>query len=308
MVAVTQVPSYQEGRWPRFKAWARREGLGAHIVMVIVLFILLIPLTWMVGTSFKDIHEYAENSAGLFPRLGRWSLINYQFAISQMENLPIYMRNSFVLAFSVVGIQVFVASLAGYSFARMRFRYRDVIFYALLVSMFIPRSGGLMALYELMNWLHLRNKLLGLILYFSAQVPTAIFIMRQSFMAVPREIEESAFIDGANWFQTFWRIALPIASGGMIIIATLSFVAVWSDYLVTFTMIDKDTAMTMSVGIRKLLRMAYDMAVVPKFRGKFAGEASDTAVLMLAALPVIIFYALMQRWFMRGLTEGALKF
>jgi ABC-type glycerol-3-phosphate transport system permease component len=77
---------------------------------------------------------------------------------------------------------------------------------------------------------------------------------------------------------------------------------------VTFTLIDKDTSMTMSVGIRKLLRMSYDMALSPRFRGKFAGEASDTAVLLLAALPVILFYAALQRYFMRGLTEGAIKF
>ncbi|MBM3189213.1 MAG: carbohydrate ABC transporter permease [Chloroflexi bacterium] len=304
MGAVTR----HESAWARFRRWARLEGLFAHVLMMLLLFALLIPLTWLVGTSFKDIHEYAENSAGLFPRWGRWSLINYQFIFSQIGNFPIYMRNSFVLAFGVVGIQVFVSSLAGYAFARLQFRFRDVIFFAMLVSIFIPRSGGLMALYELMSWLRLRNKLIGLILLFSAGVPTSIFIMRQSFLAVPRDIEESALIDGAGWFQVFWRIALPIASGGMIVIATLSFIGVWSDYLVTFTMIDKDTQMTMSVGIRKLLRMAYDMALSPLFRGKFAGEASDTALLLLAALPVIVFYAALQRWFMRGLTEGAVKF
>ena len=292
----------------RFARWARNEGLVAHIIIIAVLFTLLVPLTWMVGTSFKDIKEYAENSASLFPRWGRWSTVNYEFTISSMEHLPIYMRNSFVLAFSVVAIQVFVASLAGYAFARLNFRWRDVIFLSFLVSMFIPRAGGLMALYELMNWLKLRNNLLGLILYFSAQLPTAVFIMRQSYLAVPHEIEEAALIDGAGWFQVFLRIATPVASGGMIVIATLAFVHVWSDYLVTFTLIDKDTQMTMSVGIRKLLRMAYDMALHPRFRGKFAGEASDTALLLMAAAPVIIFYALLQRWFMRGLTEGAIKF
>ena len=106
----------------------------------------------------------------------------------------------------------------------------------------------------------------------------------------------------------FWRIATPIAAGGTIVIATLALIGVWSDCLVTFTMIDRDTSMTMSVGIRKLLRMSYAMALSPKFRGKFAGEASDTALLPLAALPVIVFYAALQRWFMRGLTEGAVKF
>lgn len=307
-MSVSRATTRHASTWSQFRRWARNEGLVAHLLMVLLLFVLLIPLTWLVGTSFKDIREYAENSAGLFPRWGKWSLVNYQFILSQIEHLPIYMRNSFLLAFGVVGIQVFVSSLAGYAFARMQFRFRDAIFLALLVSIFIPRSGGLMALYELMNWLHLRNKLIGLILLFSAGVPTSIFIMRQSFLAVPRDIEESALIDGASWFQVFWRIAVPIASGGMIVIATLAFIGVWSDYLVTFTMIDRDTQMTMSVGIRKLLRMSYDMALSPKFRGKFAGEASDTALLLLAALPVIIFYAALQRWFMRGLTEGAVKF
>ena len=306
MSSSTRVRTYSASAWDRFRHWARIEGLGAHLMMAVVLFILLIPLIWMFGTSFKDRIEYATNSAGLLPR--RWSLINYQFGLTQVENLPIYMRNSFVLAFGVMAIRLFVASLAGYAFARMQFRFRDLIFLSILVSMFIPRSGGLIALYELMTFLKLRNKLVGLILLFSAQLPAAIFIMRQSFQAVPKEIEESALIDGANWFQVFSRIALPIASGGMIVIATLAFIGVWSDYLVTFTLIDRDNQMTISVGIRKLLRMSYDMALSPKFRGKFAGEASDTAMLIMAALPVIIFYALLQRWFMRGLTEGAVKF
>jgi len=159
-----------------------------------------------------------------------------------------------------------------------------------------------------MSFLKLRNSLLGLILLFAAGIPVPTFIMRQSFLAVPKEIEESAFIDGANWFQVFWRIALPVAAGGIVVIATLSFIGVWSDFLVTFTLIDKDTQMTISVGVRKLLRMAYDMALSPRFRGKFAGEASDTAMLLIASAPVVLFYGLLQRWFMRGLTEGAIKF
>jgi ABC-type glycerol-3-phosphate transport system permease component len=298
--------SYSETTRGRLRRWARTEGLGAHLVLLIVLFIIFLPITWMIGTSFKDALEFARNPAGLFPR--RWSLVNYQFAFTQIRNLPIYMRNSFILAFGTVSLQVFVCSLAGYAFARMQFRYRDLIFLAILISMFIPRSGGLMALYELMNFLKLRNSLFGLILFFSASIPVPTFIMRQSFLGIPREIEESAFIDGATWFQVFWRIALPIAAGGIVVVATLSFIGVWSDFLVTFTLIDRDTQMTISVGVRKLLRMAYDMALSPRFRGKFAGEAYDTAILLIAAFPVVVFYGLLQRWFMRGLTEGAIKF
>ena len=160
----------------RLRRWTRSEGLVAHLVLALVLFIVFVPLTWMVGTSFKDALEFAGNPAGLLPR--HWSLVNYEFAFTQLENLPIYMRNSFVLAFGTVSLQVFVCSLAGYAFARMEFRYRDVIFVAILISMFIPRSGGLMALYELMTFLKLRNSLLGLILLFAAGIPVPTFIMQ----------------------------------------------------------------------------------------------------------------------------------
>lgn len=306
-MATTTVRRAKSNPWARFMRWASFEGFFTHVVMVIVLFVIFVPFLWMVGTTFKDRLEFATNSGAIVPR--RFSLVNYGYMLTAMENLPIYMRNSFVLAFGTVALEVFTSCLAGYAFARMQFRYRDLIFVGMLVSLFIPRTGGLMAVYELMSFLKLRNSILGLILYFSAGVPTAIFIMRQTFLAIPKDIEESAFIDGASWFQVFWRIALPIAAGGMVVIATLSFIGVWSDYLTTFTLIDSDTQMTISVGVQKLRTTGlYESALSPRFRGKFAGEAADATMFLTAALPVIIFYAALQRWFMKGLMEGAIKF
>jgi ABC-type glycerol-3-phosphate transport system permease component len=189
----------------------------------------------------------------------------------------------------------------------MRFRGRDAIFLAMVLSLFVPRSGGLMALYELMSFLNLRNSLVGLILLFAANVPVAIFIMRQTFLAIPREIEEAAIVDGASWFNVYWRIALPLSLGGMMVVATLGFIQAWSDYLVTYTMIDRDNQMTISVGIQKVLASSYQTSLAPKFRGQMSGETADAAMLLFATLPVVVFYALLQRWFMRGLTEGAVK-
>jgi len=289
-----------------FFRWWAIESIWSHLVMIVVLFVIFVPLIWMVSTTFKDRLEFAENSQRLIPT--RLSLVNYQYMFTSIRNLPIYMRNSFILAFGTVGLQTFCAALAGYAFARMQFRFRDLIFLGMIVSMFIPRAGGLMALYELMTFLKLRNSLLGLILLFSAGLPVPIFIMRQSFMAVPPELEDAALIDGANWLQVFWRVAMPVASGGLLVVATLSFIGVWSDFLVTYTLIDRDTQMTISVGIRKLLATSYETAVSPRFRGQFAGEAADATMLFTAALPVILFYAVLQRWFMQGLMEGALKF
>ena len=285
-----------------------RSGFFAHLVMWLVVFLVLLPILWLIATSFKDAEEFFTNSAALIPR--SFSLVNYKYMFSAIQELPIYMRNSFILAGGVALLQVFCAALAGYAFARMNFWGRDLLFMLIIVSMFIPRSGGLMALYELMAFLKLRNSLFGLILLFSASLPIPIFIMRQAFLAVPREIEESAVIDGANQWQIFWRVAFPLATTALVVVATLAFVGVWSDYLVTYTMIDRNSQLTISVGIQKVLTGSYESATatLPQLRGQFANEAADAAMLLFSAAPVIVVYALLQRWFMRGLTEGAIKF
>ena len=129
--------------WTRFRRWARVETLGTHVLLAVVMLFVFIPLIWMVGTTFKDRLEFSTNSAAIIPRY--FSLVNYQYMFTAIENLPIYMRNSFILAIGVVAVQVFVASLAGYAFARMQFRFRDLIFVTILISMFIPRVGGMFA-------------------------------------------------------------------------------------------------------------------------------------------------------------------
>ena len=236
------------------------------------------------------------------------SLINYQYVLTQLGHLPIYLRNSFIVTFSAVIIVAILSSLAGYAFARIQFRGRDLIFYAIVLSIFIPNVGGLMALYELMAFLHLRNSLIGLILYFSSGLPVPIFIMRQGFLGVPRELEESARVDGAGWLRVFWSIALPIAFNTMILVMILTFVGVWGDFLVTFILEDRASTMTISVGAQQVLVMPYATTITPGFAGLFATAAANAAVLLLASAPVIVVYAVLQRWFMYGLTEGALKF
>ena len=292
----------------RLQIWARRRNLWAHLALAIVMFFVLLPIIWLLSASFKDSTEYYNNPADLIPN--RFSLVNFEYMFTAIQQLPVYMRNSFILAIGVTIIQVVAASLAGYAFARIRFRGRDLIFLIIVVSMFIPRGGGLMALYEMMNFFKLRNSLFGLILLFGSALPVPIFIMRQAFLAIPKEVEESARIDGANQWQIFWRIAMPLATSAMVIVATLAFVGVWSDYIVTFTMIDRDSQLTISVGIRKVLTSGYETATanVPHLRGEFASEAADAAMLLFSAFPVVVVYALLQRWFMRGITEGAIKF
>ena len=250
-MAPTTIPQRQTRTRAGIGARLRRLNLLPHLLLLVFMLVICIPLLWMLATSFKDKTEFATNPAGLIPR--QISLVNYQYLLSALETLPQYMTNSFLMAGGAALLQLALATLAGYSFARLRFPGRDWIFLALMVSAFIPRSGGLMALYEMMATLKLRNSVLGIILLFGSSVPAAIFIMRQTFLSIPSEIEEAALIDGASRVQVFWRIGLPLATGGMLIVAILAFASVWSDYLITYTLIDSDAQMPISVGIQKIL-------------------------------------------------------
>lgn len=193
----------------------------------------------------------------------------------------------------------------------MSFRGRDSIFLMIVISMFVPRGGGLTALYELMNFLKLRNSLFGLILLFSSGLPVPIFIMRQAFLAAPKEIRTIGH-DGrcqpwaiipahrpATGYQRHGHHRHPGLCG----------------CLERFPRhlhhdIHRDSQLTISVGIRKVLTSGYETATanVPQLRGKFASEAADAAMLLFSAFPVVVIYALLQRWFMKGVTEGAIKF
>jgi ABC-type glycerol-3-phosphate transport system permease component len=293
---------------PRRSArWLRPTQVVGNLLLLALSFVVLVPLIWAISSSLKGPDELYQAIPSLIPF--HPTLDNYGFMLTRLANFPIYMRNSFVVAFGTVALVVVLSSLAGYAFARMDFRGRDLIFVGLIMLIFVPRSGGLMALYELMAFLHLRNSLLGLILLFSAGLSTPIFIMRQTYLAVPRELEEAARIDGASWLQVFWFLGVPLGSAGMVVVAIFTFVGVWGDFLVTLTMIDQDTLLTISVGIQKLLSSGNTSPFFAgsQFTGKFATYGTDCALLLTSAAPAVIIYALLQRWFVRGLTEGILK-
>lgn len=282
------------------------QAAVSYIPLLILTLLVLVPIIWMVSTSFKGRQEFYSATASLVPL--HPTLINYEYVFTQLGNLPVYLRNSFIVSFGTVAIVAMLSSLAAYAFARIRFRGRDLIFVALVLSIFVPNVGGLMSLYELMSFLHLRNSLVGLILYFSSALPIPIFIMRQGFLAIPKELEDAARVDGAGWFRVFRSIALPIAFNALIIVMILTFVAVWGDFLVTFILVDQDAMMTIAVGAQKILVMPYATTITPGFAGLFTTEAANAAVLLLASAPVVVVYLVLQRWFMQGLTEGALKF
>ena len=270
-------------------------------LMAMVLFCLF-PLYWSLVSSLKDRNELYESTPSLIVR--RPTLENYRTVLTLTggSQLPVYLANSLKVGLGAVFVQFVAASMAGYAFARMKFRGRDLIFYSLVLMLFVPRVGGLMATYELMDFLHLRNTHVGLMLLFPSAISVSLLIMRQSFLAVPHELEEAAMIDGANTWQIFTRIAIPMAQSALTVISILMFLATWGDFLTTYTLLDDPNLFTVSIAITQITGWS------TLFASNVATTyGADNAAFILAIAPVILVYVLAQKWFVRGFQEGIIK-
>jgi ABC-type glycerol-3-phosphate transport system permease component len=257
---------------------------------------VLIPLLWIAFSSVKSVAEQYRVPSTILPY--EPTLEGYAFVLKNVPLLPLYYANSLVVAGAATLGTVSIACLAGYSFGRLDFWGRDRVFWGLVISMFLPTSiTSLFATYELVDRLGLLDTQLGLILpYTGTGMIFATFIMRSVFMTIPGELEDAARIDGAGPFQTFWRVMLPLAANGLVVILILSFVNHWGEYLLARTLTTQK-ALTLPV-------------IIAGFQPQ-AGEwhfSTMAAAYMLMFFPAFVVLAIVQRWFMRGLTEGAIKF
>lgn len=278
------------------RLWAKRHGLLLRLVLWLFLLAFLLPFVWTVSASLKTRQELYVELPSLLTL--NPTLANYGYVWRRMPAFFLQFRNSFLVTSGAVLLQVAVTALAGYAFARLRFRGRDLIFYTMILLTFVPRAGGLMAQYELMSFLHLRNNLFGLILAFAASVPIPIFIMRQTFLNLPAVFEDAALIDGCNRFQAFWRVMLPMATGGMLVVGLFEFIRVWGEYLFTLTMLDQPDLYTLGIGI------AMSFVGLALEDGEFTSYGAEAAVYLLTSAPVLILFIVFQRMFIRGMLEG----
>lgn len=277
-----------------------RGRVVLHTVLGLSLLVFLLPILWSISASFKGKEELFATVPSLFPHSP--TLQNYDYVLKRIGEFPLYFANSVIVTCGTVATVVLCSSLAGYAFGRLRFRGRDLIFYTLVMQIFIPRAGGLMAMYELMHLLGLRNQLLGLVLLFSGGMAVPIFIMRQTFFNIPGEFEDAARIDGANRWQVFWKVIAPMGTAGMILVGIFTFINVWGEFLVTLTMIDDSEKFTLAVGVANL-----SLGTTSWTDAEILPYGTTAAAYLLAALPAALVFIALQKWFVRGMSEG-LKF
>ena len=261
-----------------------------------VMGIMLFPLVMSFLTSIKPAGE-----AGMWPPKylpSRLSFSNYVEMYRYQAGLPLYLFNSFSVAFMTIACCVILASLAGFGLARFIIPGKEIFFLLLICGMMVPYQTLLTPLYLMYSHLGLQNTRVGLaIVHTAIQLPFSIFLMRHSFEAVPRELEEAAVIDGCNSLQLLVRVFLPSVVPGIITVALFAFITSWNEFIGALIFMNKETMFTlpiMLVASRTGYYGSTDWGILQ----------AGVIISIVACIPV---YLLLQKYYVSGLMTGAVK-
>jgi multiple sugar transport system permease protein len=207
-----------------------------------------------------------------------------------------FFANSLYVSVGTVVLTVVLAALAAFAFARFRFPFREVTFYAFLASLAVPGILLIIPQYLLMTRLHLINSLTGLILiYVSQNLPFSIFLLRGFFEAIPRELEESFRVEGAGNIKVLTRLIAPLSVPALATVAMFTFNAAWDEFIIALTLINTPSHRTLPIGLALFIG-AHTTAWGPLFAGS-----------MIATVPSVLVYLMAQRWFRHGVSLGGLR-
>ncbi|MEM7025547.1 MAG: carbohydrate ABC transporter permease [Pseudomonadota bacterium] len=267
--------------------------IGHRVALAAYVLFALFPLYWLVKIAVTPDSLLFTEGVRLWPSAVSWD--NFHFVLLQSD-FPTFFVNSVTVSLSTAAAVTLVASGAGYAFSRFQFTGKYVVMFVLLLTQMFPLVMLIAPMYRLMTPVGLTDNLLGLVIAYTAfNVPFATFLMQSFFDGIPKELEESAMIDGCTRFQALRRIIFPLTLPGMG--ATLGFVftAAWSELLFALMLINSEEKMTFAVGL---------LTFVSKFSVDW-GQMMAAGV--LALIPACIFFAFIQRYLVQGLTAGALK-
>lgn len=278
-----------------------------HLFLVLFTLLAIYPILWVIAVAFSgqqalSIADVPANPAisdrlrAVAPWPAAWSVQNF---VSVMTEQPFgrWLFNSTVIALATTVLGVFLACTAGYAFSRFRFPGRRAGLMAFLVSQMFPGTLTLVPLYLIVvKWLGLGSTWMGLILVYSlTSIPFCVWMLKGYFDTIPRELEESAMMDGASPATIFFRIVLPLAKPAVAVTALFSFMTAWNEFIQAATFMDKETMYTGPVGLRFF---------VGGFQQQWGYFAAGS---IITAIPVVVLFMFLQRYLVSGLTAGAVK-
>ncbi|WP_129305400.1 carbohydrate ABC transporter permease [Streptomyces sp. L2] len=274
----------------------RRVRIGElalrYLLLTAVLALTVGPFLWQLSTSLKGPTEDIYSSPPTFLP-SHPTLHNYQRVA---DTIPVwdYALNSLKVATANVVTNCVGSALAGYALARLRYRGRRAATFAFVLAMLVPVEGIVIAQFTTMRELGLNNTLIGVVLPGSIGAMN-VLLMRNAFRNLPYEIEEAAYVDGANVWQRFLRVALPSVKGTLAVVAIFAFMGAWDDFLWPLIVLSDPSRFTLTIGLNYL-------------HGTFANDERLVAAgTVIAVAPLIALFACLQRYFFRGVGEGAVK-
>lgn len=261
------------------------------IILSILVLIIFIPMIWVLLSSLKTNAEFFSSPLS-FPK----ELQFKNYVTAWKTGLSQYFINSIIVTSISVFTTVFIAASASYGLTRFDFKGKNLIFYLILAGLLLSPQVALLPLFKLLNNLNIYNTYWALIFpYIGFNLPFLVFLMRAYFMSFPKEIEESAYLDGCNTFSVFFRIVLPISkpiiATGIIVSSRL----IWNEFLFGLVFIDDKSLMTIPVGLTN-----FQSALQTDYSSLMAG-------IVIAAIPMVLIFLLLQKYFVRGLTAGSVK-
>jgi len=272
----------------------KRRRAGETLTYGLALFLgisMLAPFLWMLSTSLMNEFDVYQYPPRLLPLDPVWS--NYPNALTAAPFARFFLNSTIMSLFIVFG-HLFTAATAGYAFARLRFPGRDNVFILFLANLMVPVIVLLIPRFLLVNAMGWVDTYTGLIITELVSV-WGIFLMRQYFLSIPRELEDAARIDGASEWQIFWRVALPLAKPALATVALFSFVETWKSFLWPLIVTRSMSMRPVEVGIAAFHSLY------------FSNWPYQMAAAVVAVIPILILFILTQRYFVRGIQLAGLK-
>ena len=269
------------------------ERILIYFLIATYLFITLAPLLWVLSTSFKPNPEAISFPPQFLPNAP--TLDNYVFVLTDPK-LVISLFNSLAVSLASTGLSVAVSALGGYAFARFDFRGKNLLISTILGLFMIPVVINIIPLYIMLANVGLLNSLFALVLTFQILIiPLNIFLLKNYFETIPKELEEAALIDGCSKIRAFWHVIVPISMPGFLIAAILSFRFSWNEFVLPVVLSNRPDVMVFQVALYQFISLyRIDWGYL-------------TAGINIALIPVVVLMLIFQKRMIRGMTLGAVR-
>ena len=271
---------------------SRRMSVLIYAALILAVIVVALPVVWLFLTSMKTRQDLAHNTWGL-PEV--WEVKNYVIAWTG-SRIPLYMLNSVRATGLSIILTVVLATPVSYVLARYRFKGKQLLYYFFIAGMMIPIHSTVISIYQMVGNLKLNNNLEALSsIYGAYRIPVSIFILESFMTSIPRELEECAVIDGANTWQIFSRIIVPISRDGIVTIAILTLLSSWNELLLSMLLISDPLKKTLPNGL---------MGFITEYNSEYTQLAAG---LLISIIPAILFYMFAQEKIEKGMIAGSIK-